>query len=163
MRTMNLSDLFCLFFPFIKTFTRIQITPFTASRHNFFLGLYLLTSYKQSTNVPSTICFDHRVVKLVLRFNQFKIGPGYWKFNNDLLDDDNYISFIKQAITNYKSNNPAKICNPQIRRDTLKCMIRDYTIQYSTQKRRCLLMKQKSLEQKCNFCNIYSVAVTPWS
>ena len=35
-----------------------------------------------------------------------------------------------------------------IKWDTLKCVIRGYTIQYSSQKRRRLLMKQKSLKQK---------------
>ena len=50
-----------------------------------------------------------------------------------------------EVITDYKSNYPAEICNPQIRWDTLKCVIRGYTIQYSSQKRRRLLMKQKLL------------------
>ena len=64
------------------------------------------------------------------------------------MGDDNYISFIKQVIADYKSNNSAEICNPQIRWDALKCVIRGHTIQYSSPKRRRLLMKQKSLEQK---------------
>ena len=36
MRAMNLSDSFRIFHPFMKTFTRIQITPFAASRLDFF-------------------------------------------------------------------------------------------------------------------------------
>ena len=58
------------------------------------------------------------------------------------------ISFIKQVIADYKSNNPAEICNYQIKWDTWKRVIHGYIIQYSTQKRKRLLMKQKSLEQK---------------
>ena len=68
-----------------------------------------------------------------MRINQLKIGPEYRKFNNDLVD---YISFIKQVIPDYESNNPAELCNPLIKRHTLKCVIRVYTIQYSAQKRR---------------------------
>ena len=64
------------------------------------------------------------------------------------MDNDNYTSSIKQVIAHYKSNNPAEICNPQIKWDTLKCLIHGYTIQYSSQKQRRLLMKQKSLKQK---------------
>ena len=135
MRAMNLSHSFLIFHLFIKTFTRIQITPFFASRLDFFLVSNSLTSFTHSLNVLPSIHSDHRVVKLDLRFLQFNIEPGYWKFNNDLLDDDNYISLIKQVITDYKSNNPTEICNSQIRWDALKCVIRSYTIQYSSQKR----------------------------
>ena len=157
MLAINLSDSFCIFHPFMKTFTRIQITPYTASKLNFFLVSNSLTSFTQIINVLPSIRSDHRVVKLVLRFLQFNIGPGYWKFNNDLLDDDNYMSFIKQVITDYKSNNPEEICTPQIRWDALKCVIRGYTIQYSSQKQRRMLMKQMSLEQKMQlFQNLLS-------
>ena len=77
MLTMNLTDSFRIFHPFMKTFTRIQITPSTASRLDFFLVSNSLTSCTQSTNVLPSISFEHRVVKLVLRFNQFNTGPGY--------------------------------------------------------------------------------------
>ena len=36
-RTMNLDEFFCIFYPYMKTFARIQITPFSASRLDFFL------------------------------------------------------------------------------------------------------------------------------
>ena len=148
MLTTNPRDSFRIFHPFMKTFTRIQITPFTASKLDFFLITNSLTICMQSTNVLPSIRSDHRVVKLVLQYHQFKSGPGYWKFSNNLYDDDNYISFVKQVITDFKSNNPVEICNPQIRWDTSKCVIRGYTVRYCAQKRRYLLMKQKSLEQK---------------
>ena len=77
MWAMNLSDFFWIFHPFMKTFTRIQITPFTASRFNFFLVSNSFKSCTQSTNVLPSVRSDHRVVKLVLQFNQFKIGPEY--------------------------------------------------------------------------------------
>ena len=77
MRIMNLSDFFCIFHSFTKMFTRIQITPFTASRLDVFLVSNSLKSCLQSTNVVSSIRSDYRVVKLILRFNQFKIEPGY--------------------------------------------------------------------------------------
>ena len=54
MRAMNLSDSFRIFHSFMKTFTRIQITPFTASRLNFFLVSNSLTSFTQSINVLTT-------------------------------------------------------------------------------------------------------------
>ena len=124
----------------MKTFTKIEITSFIASRVDFIIVSNSLISCSQCTNVLPSIRSDHRVVKLVLQFDQFKIESEYWKFNNDFLDDNNYISSIKQVIANYKSNNPADICNSQrhvvLRLDgtPLKCVIRGYTIQYSAQK-----------------------------
>ena len=112
------------------------------------LGQNSLTRFTQSINVLPSIRSDQRVAKLVLRFLQFNIESGYWKFCSNLLDDHNYISFIKQVITVYKSNNPAEICNPQFRWYTLKCVIRGYTIQYSSQKRRRLLIDTKVIGTK---------------
>ena len=37
-------------------------------------------------------------------------------------------------IADYKFNNPAEVCIRQIRLDILKCVIRGYTIQCSSQK-----------------------------
>ena len=74
-RTMKLSDSFRIFYPFMKTIIRIQITPFTALRLEFLLVSNLLKSCTQTLNVLPSICSDHRVVKSVLRFNQFKTGP----------------------------------------------------------------------------------------
>ena len=62
MRAMNLSDSFRIFDPFMKTFIRIQITPFTASRLDFFPVSNSFTSYTQSTNVLPSIRSDHHVV-----------------------------------------------------------------------------------------------------
>ena len=65
MRAMNLSNSFRIFHPFMKTFTRIQITPFTASKLDFFLESNSLPRFTQSINVLPSIRSDHRVVKPV--------------------------------------------------------------------------------------------------
>ena len=68
MQTMNLSDSCSNFHLFVKTFTRIQITPYTASRLDCFLVSNLLTSCTRSTSALPSIRSDHRVVISILRF-----------------------------------------------------------------------------------------------
>ena len=43
---------------------------------------------------------DHKVVKLKLNSPNNKRGPGLWKFNNALLDDEGYVTLIRE---NYSS------------------------------------------------------------
>ena len=43
---------------------------------------------------------DHKAVKLKLNSPNNKRGPGLWKFNNSLLDDEGYATLIRE---NYSS------------------------------------------------------------
>ena len=39
---------------------------------------------------------DHKAVKLKLNSPNNKRGPGLWKFNNSLLDDEGYVILIRK-------------------------------------------------------------------
>ena len=46
-----------------------------------------------------SIAPDHRVVKLTLNPPHVKRGPGSWKFNNSLLEDEKYVEVIPENFT----------------------------------------------------------------
>ena len=81
-----------------KMFTWRQPTPFKAARLDYFLVTSELMSLVNKIEILPGYRSDHSLVKLSLNLNQFKIGPSYWKFNNSLLRDDEYVKQTKDVI-----------------------------------------------------------------
>ena len=67
-----------------------------SSRIDYFLVAQLLTNQVSQLDTIVSIDPDHKAVKLQLTIPQGKRGPGLWKFNNSLLEDEDYIKLIKE-------------------------------------------------------------------
>ena len=51
-----------------------------------------LKSYVRKVDIKPSIAPDHRTVYLSLSLPESsRLGPRFWKFNNSLLDDDEYL------------------------------------------------------------------------
>ena len=100
---------------------------------------------KECDIVPS-LKSDHKIETLLVHHNSSPLGRGYWKFNNNLLLDDEYISKTKIVIADYLLNNTATESNPHTRWEALKCFLRGHTINYSCRKKKMLFMRQDALE-----------------
>ena len=62
------------------------------SRIDFFI------SSKYESDITISIAPDHKAVFLSMNVNEeFKRGPGLWKFNNTLLQDECYLQLIKDC------------------------------------------------------------------
>ena len=59
-----------------------------------------LASYVELVGVsaPFTASFDHRPVILKIDFNKVTRGPGYWKFNNSMLNDNDFREKVDEQI-----------------------------------------------------------------
>ena len=47
---------------------------------------------------------DHCIVNINIEINQQKRGPGFWKMNNSLLQNKDYVDFIKGVMKDIKNN-----------------------------------------------------------
>ena len=58
------------------------------ARLDYFLVDTSLASFVELVGVasPFTTSFDHRPVMMKIDFNKVSRGPGYWKFNNSMLN-----------------------------------------------------------------------------
>ena len=45
---------------------------------------------------------DHSIIEMNVNLSGFKHGKGYWKFNNSLLKNQNYLDFINKIIEGEK-------------------------------------------------------------
>ena len=82
----------------------------------------------KASNAP-----DHKAVKLSLQLSEERRGPGLWKFNNSLVDDEEYVNRIKQnyPITGEKYRD---LDDHRLKWELIKMEIRGITIAYSKNK-----------------------------
>ena len=46
---------------------------------------------------------DHKCIKVDFQIDLNLRGPGYWKFNTSILDDNGYVTAIKGLLDNFES------------------------------------------------------------
>ena len=81
-----------------KDYTWNRQNPFIARRLDFcFISESLLTSCISTEHVCIP-CSDHKAVVLELNDNNFKRGPGYWRFNNSFLKQQEYLTLINEKL-----------------------------------------------------------------
>ena len=70
------------------------------ARLDYFIVDTGLASFVQLVGVsaPFTSKFDHRPVLLNVDFNKVDRGPGYWKFNNSMLEEPDFLKRVKEQI-----------------------------------------------------------------
>ena len=83
-------------------------------------------------NAPET---DHSVITLYPKSESARQlrGPGFWKFNNSLLEEDEYSNRLRENTTLFK-NKYADVKDLGLKWDLLKMEIRGFTIKYSKTK-----------------------------
>lgn len=108
---------------------------------------------------------DHSPVVLIFKTNEFKRGKGFWKFNNSLLTDKDYVKLIKEKICEVKLQYACLVynrelipeidndiisftINDQIFLDILLMEIRGKTISYSTFKKKNASKRESQLEKE---------------
>ena len=70
------------------------------ARLDYFIVDAGLASFVQLIGVstPFTSAFDHRPVIMNIDFNKVTRGPGYWKFNNSMLSDSDFLRKVREQI-----------------------------------------------------------------
>ena len=70
------------------------------ARLDYFIVDSGLASYVQLIGVaaPFTSDFDNRPVIMNIDFNKVKRGPGYWKFNNSMLNEADFLRKVREQI-----------------------------------------------------------------
>lgn len=108
---------------------------------------------------------DHSIVLIDIVFSHFVRGKGFWKFNNSLLKDKEYVVGVKKVIVSLKHQYAEKsdsleaieqipdallslTIDYQSFFEQILLHIRGYTIEYSSRKKRNRVNKQKEIEEK---------------
>ena len=109
---------------------------------DFWLELISLEFQITNTSIELGKSLDHSLVKLTLDLIKTqKREKGFWKFNDSLLTDSNYVNIIKEIISEIKHS--AVIENKAQLWNLVKCRIQSETISYS-------IVKVKESQRKEN-------------
>ena len=68
------------------------------SRIDYFLLSNSLVNNCIDTSIDASVCTDHSLISVNLSMDLCKRGPGIWKFNNSLLQDNTFVTDLKTLI-----------------------------------------------------------------
>ena len=95
-------------------------------------------------NLSSFPSSDHRGVIVQIRLVKIDRGPGYWKMNNALLKERNYLDLINSTIDNFIESEQNSNISNDLKWELLKLDIKETTINYS--KKRAITKKNNLLK-----------------
>ena len=131
--------------PNIKRFTWRRTNPIQQSRLDYWLVSDTLMNRIQSCTIDLSFLSNHNVVKLCLVVDKELLrGRGIWKFNNTLLNDDEYVKLITQLITNLQPDLDI-IEDDRLAWEYLKMCVRRETITYSVKRKKACDKHRKEL------------------
>ena len=130
-----------------KSFTYESKSLKICSRIDFFLipryQIYLVEQIETVTsNAP-----DHKAVKLKFKCPNSKRGPGLWKFNNALLEDEEYINLIRENYA-YISEKYSGQEDERIKWELVKMELRGLTISFAKNKAKNLRQNEMDLQKR---------------
>ena len=147
----DLTDIWRQLNPQTSSFTWHDKAFKTQSRLDFFLITPDLVNTAKECNIVHTPFSDHSSVMLNLQsLDQLKrFGPGFWKFNANLLEDEKYVKEMRKNISCFREKYNA-VTDLGLKWDVIKMEIRSFTLQYSKKKARIERDKEKDLQIKMN-------------
>ena len=86
MKELNLTDIYRELHPKSKSFTYVSKSLNLKSKIDYFLISRSLSCDVKQVEIRISIVPDHNAIFK----NDFNRGPSLWKFNNTLLEDNNY-------------------------------------------------------------------------
>ena len=127
------------------TCRKTRPTP-TFSRLDYIFITEAALQFITKVDLVSGFHTDHTIVKLVLEVYRAPKGPGYWKFNNAVLKDIDYLARINELIDRELQSN-SNLTAKQLW-DVLKLTIRTSTLQFACYRQKSNKNKLKVLERQ---------------
>ena len=133
-----------------KAFTYESNAMKLKSRIDFFLLAQPLSFSVKRAEVRSSIAPDYKAIFLDLEIQEtFKRGPGYWKFNNRPLEDEEYIEFITSTFPKILKKHD-NVNSKQLLWELIKMEIRTETMSHSKKKRKISRSREIILQERIN-------------
>ena len=147
-KCLNLQDVWRRQHPNQQQFTWRDKALKVQCRLDYWLVSAELSSLVLSTDIRNSTLSDHSAIILNLRSKDYvPRGPGFWKFNNSLLNDNIFIDQLENRISEYKR----KYCyleDKGLAWDMIKMEIRGFCVQYCKRKNRERRVAEKELSDQ---------------
>ena len=100
---LDLVDIWRVKHPLTKSYTWSQKSPTILCRLDFWLISNNLCDFVDSTDIIPAIRTDHAAISIVFGKIGKAKGPGMWKMNASLLDDEEYLNYLDANIPRWTS------------------------------------------------------------
>ena len=101
---LDLIDIWRIKNPDTRSYTWSQKSPNVFWRLDYWLISNNLQDFVKSTDIIPAIKTDHAAIDLVFTDIDTELkGPGFWKMNCSLLEDENYLNDLKQKVPEWKA------------------------------------------------------------
>ena len=120
-------------------------------RLDYFLVSQNLVNLAKDCRIIHAPGSDHCAVKLFIQSDYLnkKARPGFWKFNSSLLEDESYITELKENIKIYR-NKYHCVEDKGLRWDLMKMEVRGFTIPFAKRKAKNKRDEEKKLQAQLN-------------
>ena len=94
---------------------------------------------------------DHSAIKIHIKSDElkYKRGPGFWKVNQSLLQDEIYVSSLRAEIPNFNQKY-VDVEDLRLKWDLIKMEIRGFIIKYSKNTAKKRKSTKKNLQNQTN-------------
>ena len=106
----NLVDIWRIHNPSLKgyTFRKNHFTGLIQQRLDYIFISNNFQDYFKKVSILPSFCSDHSPISGILESSQIQLGKNFLKFNSSLINDEKYVTQMKQHIGEVKSQfNPA--------------------------------------------------------
>ena len=154
LQTFNLIDVWRHNHPNTKGFTWSRKQPPVMCRLDYFFITKETFEFCKKCNILESIRTDHKLVYLELsNINKHTRGRGFYKLNNSLLEDEEYIDLVMETFFR-KKHQYQYIMDKRVLWDLLKFEIQNISIEYSIRKARERRELEKNILAECD--NLYT-------
>ena len=148
MQSCNLIDIWQIKNPEVQRYTWRQKTENIKCRLDYWLLNQNLQDMVCHVDILTNIRSDHNAIELVIKpLRDNSKGKGYWKINNSILQDAEFIKLITEAKLNW-SNEMKEIEDARVKWEFMKYKIRLLCIKYTSEKKKKQLDTEKILHTK---------------
>ena len=122
------------------------------SRIDFFLvsETLLHTTPAPEAAIDDGFLADHNLASVKVNIGKAVMGKSYWKFNNRLLTDEDFIQAMQIRIPEIIKENSSPGVSKSLLLRTVLCVLRGDIISYSSRKKKERNMRFGELEEKIN-------------
>ena len=147
----NLVDIWRRLNPLLESYTWRNKSHKIQCRLDFFLISEEFANLHATCKIFHAPETDHSAISLHLqaRLKKQHRGPGFWKFNNSLLVDDNYVIALRKNIELYKVKYE-NVEDKGLKWDLIKMEIRGFTVKYAKTKAIRCKNEEMTLQNKIN-------------
>ena len=166
--TFDLVDIYRTRHPNSQHFSYESKSLQVKSRIDFFLVAKFLVKFVSTVGITTSIAPDHKTLLLCLALPETTPrGPGFWKFNNTLLDDEEYTAHIPFLVLQIREKY-STVQDKQLFWELMKMEIREKSIRSAKQKSRVLSQREKEISKRldyldniiCNSNSLFNISDT---